>query len=83
MSDYIEELDGVVDAVVKVIKELEGKGEPVNIGVVIKKSKDKGIDNSATLLRDGIMAAGGKGKLKIRKNPPNQLLLESPPNENV
>lgn len=83
MSDYIDGLDGVVDAVVKLVKEIENKGEPTNIRGVIKKGKDKSISNSDTLLRDAIMAAGGKGKLKIRKTPPNQLLLESPPNESV
>lgn len=77
MSDYIEELDDVVDAVIELVKELKDKGEPANIGRVIKKSK--GTSNSDTLLRDAIMAAGGKGKLKIRRNPPNQLLLELPP----
>ena len=49
----------------------------------IKKGKDKGISNSDTLLRDVIISAGGKGKLKIRRSPPNQLLLEVPPNETV
>jgi hypothetical protein len=84
MSDYIEELDHIVDGVVKLVKELEDKGKPTNIRGVIKKGKDKGISNSDTLLRDVIISAGGKGKLKIRRSPPNQLLLEvPPPNETV
>ena len=65
-------------SVVEVVKEIEDRMEPANIGTVIKNTKKKSIKNSDTLLRDAIMVAGGKGKLKIRKNPPNQLLLELP-----
>jgi hypothetical protein len=78
MSDYIEELDDVIASVVEVVKEIEDGMELANIGTVIKKTKKKSIKNSDTLLRDAIMVAVGKGKLKIRKNPPNQLLLELP-----
>ena len=83
MNDYINELDTLIDSVVEVVKELESEGEPANIGVVIKKTKEKNIGGRDTLLRDAIMAAGGKGKLKIRRSPPNQILLELPPSGKV
>ena len=78
MSDYIKELDDVISSVVNVINELQDEGELAKIGGVIKITKERGIINSNTLLRDAIMVAGGKGKLKIQKNPPNQLLLKLP-----
>ena len=77
MNDYVEELEDAIDSVVKVVRELEDEGELANIGMVIKKTKKKNIKNRNTSLRDAIMVAVGEGKLKIRKNPPNQLLLES------
>ena len=81
MNDYVEELEDAMDSVIEVVREFEDEGELANIGMVIKKAKKKDIKTSSTLLRDAVMVAVGKGKLKIRKNPPNQLLLESYPKE--
>ena len=78
MIDYVKELDAVVDLVVEIVEELEDNEETANIVGVIKKAKERNRGNGNTLIRDAIMTAGGRGKLKIRRIPPNQYLLELP-----
>ena len=72
MTDYIKELNEIEN---KLVKFLEDKQTQMNIGELLKEAKKAGINNSITTLRDAVMSAGGKKKLKIESMKPKQLLI--------
>jgi len=57
------------------------KNQQINIGELIEKAKKANVSKSNTILRDAIMSAGGKRKLKIELMKPKQLLISIPKKE--
>ena len=73
MTDYIKDLNKVEDKIVKLLEEQERPH--INIGELLEKAKKAGINKSKTTLRDAIISAGAKKKLKIEAMKPKQLLI--------
>mgnify|MGYP000120728687 CR=1 FL=1 len=79
MVEYVNELDGLIDKVVKIVEEFKSEGKNTNITKVIRRIKEKNICDT-TLARDVIIWAACKGRLTIKRVPPNQLVLDTPQN---
>ena len=72
MADYIASLKEVENRIVALLKE---EGRQLNISELISKAKTAGISRSEVTIRDTIMSAGGKKKVKIESMKPKQLLV--------
>jgi len=72
MANYIKGLEEVENKIVELLKT---ESRQINITELIDKAKKLGISKSKTTLRDAIMSAGGKKKIKIEAMKPKQLLV--------
>jgi len=75
MSDYIKDLEKFET---KIIELLTNQTQEMNLTALIKKAKETGISKSSATLRDAIMSAGAKKKLRIEAVKPKQLFVRLP-----
>jgi hypothetical protein len=78
--DYVKILDEIENKIVNLLRHGD---QPINIGELIEKAKKADVSKSDTIIRDAIMCAGGKGKLKIELIKPKQLLISIARKEEV
>jgi len=79
MIDYVEEIEKDFEIIIKVVKDVkkeEGDAHITSVMEKLKKTEEIGSKWSDKKKRDAIMVAAGKGKLKIIRKPPNQLVIE-------
>lgn len=73
MTDYIKDLNKVEDKLVNFLA--EEQRPPMNITELLEKARKAGINKSKTTIRDAIISAGARKKLKIEAMKPKQLLI--------
>jgi hypothetical protein len=76
MSDYMKTLENIGDKIVELL--LTAENHEMYLLALIDKAKKAGICKSKATLRDAIMAAACKKKLKVEERPPNQLMVLLP-----
>ena len=76
MSDYMKRLERVEGKIVELLLAVEN--HEMNLLALINKANQAGISESKAALRDAIMAAASKKKLKVEERPPKQLIVRLP-----
>ena len=76
MPDYMKTLENIGDKIVELLLTVEN--HEMYLLALIDRAKEAGIGESKATLRDAIMAAAGKKKLKIEERPPKQLMVGLP-----
>jgi cell division septum initiation protein DivIVA len=73
MTDYIKELEEIENKLVEFLREKQDS--KMNITELLEKAEKAGINKGKTILRDAIISASAKKKLKIEMMKPKQLLI--------
>lgn len=73
MSDYMKTLEDIGDKIVELLLTVEN--HEMYLLALIDRAKAAGIGETKAALRDAIMAAAGKKKLKVEERPPRQLMV--------